>query len=62
MAVTSTLADGGYNPANFPRLIPKMSLLETIGVTIVKFITLPYSILLANCAVFEPGKRNEIWP
>lgn len=25
MALTSTLADGGYNPENFPKLTPRMS-------------------------------------
>ncbi len=47
IAVTSTLTDEGYNVNNFPRLIPRLSLLKTIGFSFFKILLMPYSIYLA---------------
>jgi hypothetical protein len=47
IAVTSTLTDEGYNVKNFPRLIPKLSLLKTIAFSLFKILMMPYSIYLA---------------
>ena len=31
-------------------------------ISIIKYITLPYSIIIANIAVLEKGSRGEIYP
>ena len=62
MALTSTLTDGGYNQDDFPKLTPRMSLLQWIAFTVLKIIMMPYSIIIAQISIFKPNKRNEIFP
>lgn len=47
MALTSTLTDTGYNVNNFPNLIPKLNPIQMVLFTILKYVTLPYSIIVA---------------
>ncbi len=62
MALTATISDEGYKVENFPRLTPKFSLLYELGISVLKVITMPYSILVAQFAILQKGQPNEVHP
>lgn len=62
MALTSTLSDEGYQPENFPKLIPPMSFCQWLAFSAIKTVMMPYSIIVAQISIFKPNKRNEIFP
>ena len=47
MCLTSTLQDNGYQKADFPNLIPRANFVQNLAMTVMKYVTLPYSILVA---------------
>lgn len=60
LVLTSCLQENGYEQSQFPRLIPRLSLLQQLQMTVVKFVTLPISIIVANVTLFRKDKTNEI--
>jgi hypothetical protein len=60
--LVSLLDDEGYKKHNFPRLTPRMSLLQRVQFEIVKVVTMPYSIFLVWNTIFRPDQESKIAP